>query len=396
MYKRDLASKLKNSISSFPAVTLTGPRQAGKTTLCREVFPDFEYISLESLDNRQEAATDPRGLLERISGGVIFDEIQRAPDLVSYIQEYIDSGLGPKKYVLTGSEQLRVTQSVNQSLAGRTAVLRLLPFSYREAYGQVGGAIKDKENFPLEEVLYHGFYPRVFADQQNPTDAYSSYVATYLERDVRSIANIRHMHQFESFIRLAAANVGQILDYTRFSNDVGVDQETIKAWLSVLEGGYICYVLRPHSRNYRKRLVKRPKLYFYDTGLAAYLIGIYKPDQLLNHPLKGMLFENFVVADLIKNLWHQADYRPLYFYRDSQGNEVDTLIEVGSQVALIEAKAGRTLSKTQWQGLDSYAGAHGERVAAKFLVYGGSEQKNRFNTSIVPYTECHSIIEEIT
>ena len=323
MIPRQLFPKLRELAAAFPVVTLTGPRQAGKTTLCKQAFPDYAYANLESPDTRQEATEDPRGFLDKYKNGVILDEIQRAPDLASYIQEYVDADeSGTLKYILTGSEQLRVTSSVNQSLAGRTAILRLLPFSYAELFGEA-------EQPTVSDVLYSGFYPRIHDHDLHPTDALSAYVATYFERDVPSISNIRNFSSFEKFVRLVAANVGQILDYTRFANDIGVDRETIKSWFSILKASFICFLLQPHTSNYRKRLIKSPKVYFYDVGLAAYLLGARDPSQIESHPLRGALFENLVIADLLKSFWNRGDYRSLYFFRDSSGNEVDLLFEDG-------------------------------------------------------------------
>jgi len=375
MKDRLIEEKLKQLSKDFPVVTITGPRQSGKTTLCRKVFKDFDYITLESLDNRQEAIEDPRGFLDKFEGGVILDEIQRTPDLLSYIQEYVDSDKN-KKYILTGSQQLEVTNSVNQSLTGRTALLRLLPFSYSELYG---------ENLPIpsiSKILYEGFYPRIHNENINPSDALSAYVSTYIERDVRSISNIRNMISFEKFINLCAANIGQIVDFSRFANDIGVNRETIKAWLSVLEASYICFLVQPHSRNYRKRLTKSPKLYFYDVGLASYLLSIRNESQLENHPLKGSLFENYVIADLLKQFWNNGDTRKLYFFRDSSGNELDILYECGSKVVITEIKSGKTLSKDQFKGIEFYKKIKPDDVLDSFLVFGGDKNDKKFGTSI--------------
>ena len=387
MINRLIESKLKELITKFPIVTLTGPRQSGKTTICKETFKNYEYLTLESLDHRQEAIEDPRGFLNKFKEGVILDEIQRTPDLTSYIQEYVDSDTNKKrKYILTGSQQFEVTNSINQSLAGRTALLRLLPFSYEEIYSEVKGIPS------IAKLIYTGFYPRIHDQQINPTDALSAYVSTYIERDVRSISNIKNMNSFERFLGLCAANVGCLLDYTRLSNDVGVDQETIKSWISVLEASYICFTLKPHLTNYRKRLTKSPKLYFYDVGLASYLIGIREESQLENHPLRGNLFENYVVADLLKSFWHRGDYRNLFFFRDSSGNEVDILFEQGAKVSLIEVKSGKTLSKEQFKGLEFYKKMKLGSVLNSYLVYGGENTETKYENTIIPRSCINEII----
>lgn len=378
MIRRQLEGKLKSLIKKFPVLTLTGPRQSGKTTLSRSAFPDYEYVSLESLDNRQEATQDPRGFLEKFKKGVILDEIQRAPNLPSYIQEYVDlDKTSERKYILTGSQQFEITNLINQSLAGRTAVLKLLPFSYEEIYQN------SKQTPSISSLLFTGFYPRIHDQHIYPTDALSAYVSTYIERDVRAISNIRNMNLFENFIGLCAANVGQLIDYTRFANDIGVDQETIKAWLSVMEASYISFRLKPHLTNYRKRLTKSSKIYFYDVGLASYLLGIREESQLDKHPLRGNLFENYVVADLLKNFWHIGDNRSLYFFRDSGGNEVDVLYEDGNKVCLCEIKSGKTLSAEQFKGINFYKKIKPDSISKSFLVYGGETEDKKYGVNII-------------
>ena len=386
MIDRLITGKFLELLEKFPVLTLTGPRQSGKTTLCREILSDFDYVTLESLDIRQEAINDPRGFLDKFQDGVILDEIQRAPDLPSYIQEYVDNDKR-RKYVLTGSQQFKVADTVNQSLAGRTAVLRLLPFSYRELYSnaEVSPSISD--------LIYSGFYPRIHDQNINPTDALSAYVSTYVERDVRALANIRNISAFENFIKLCAANIGQLLDYTRFSNDIGVDQNTIKSWISILEASFICFRLKSHVSNYRKRITKSPKLYFYDVGLAAHLLGIREKSQVENHPLRGQLFENFVVADLLKSFWYQGDNRELYFYRESSGNEIDILFETASKNSIVEVKLTKTLTRDQFKGLDSYKKNYPKETERSYLVYGGEESEEKYGTTVLPRSQIARIAQ---
>ena len=379
MIKRDLEPHLRELSKKYPVVTLTGPRQAGKSTLCKMVFDNYKYVNLESPEIREQAIEDPKAFLAKLKGGAIIDEIQRAPDLTSYIQVIVDKENKPGQFIITGSEQFSVTMSVNQSLAGRTAVLTLLPFSYSEIY-------KNK-NINIEQVLYTGFYPRIHDKELNPTEALSSYISTYIERDVRQISNLRNLDLFQKFLKLCAANVGQLVNYTRFSNDIGVDQETIKAWISVLKGSYVCYTLQTHHKNFRKKITKTPKLYFYDVGLVSYLLGIRQKEQLDTHPLKGQLFENYVISEIIKSNYNTNAKKDLYFYRDKTGNEVDLIIEQAKGVKALEIKLAQTLTKDKFKGLEHYRKLAKNYLTQSILVYGGKENNEIYNTKVIPYSE---------
>lgn len=381
MRERHISKKLLQFSSQFPVITLTGPRQSGKTTLCKHYFPNYDYVTLESLDNRQEATEDPRGFLDKYKEGVILDEIQNTPELTSYIQEYVDNDTS-LKYVLTGSEQLRLTQSVSQSLAGRTAILRLLPFSYSEAYDTAED---------IDHVLYTGFYPRIFSSKLNPTDALLAYTNTYVQRDVRSLSNIRNMRSFEKFLRLAAANTGQLLSYTRLANDLDVDQETVKAWISVLEASFICFRLYPYSKNLRKRLTKTPKLFFYDVGLASYLLGIRSREQVASHPSRGALFENFAIVELLKSFWNKGLDETLYFLRDSAGNEVDVIFDFGGKTHGVEIKSTKTLLKDKFKSLEFFQKIIPEN-ALSYLIYGGKTKETKYGCRITPYNQIEKLV----
>jgi len=365
MRKRILSKHLNELATKYPVLTITGPRQSGKTTLCRATFPNYDYVTFEEIDRREQASLDPRGFLEQFKKGVILDEIQRAPSLVSYIQGVVDRDNIPGRFVLTGSQQFEVTNHINQSLAGRTAVLRLLPFSIEEAYG-----VDVPDVF---EVIHRGFYPRIYDANLEPTQALSSYVSTYVERDIRTLAAIRDLSTFERFLKLCAANVGQLLNYSRLASDCGIDQKTVKYWLSLLEASYIIFQINPHFQNLRKRLTKMSKLYFYDVGLAAFFLGIRTAEHVSVHHMRGALFENLVIADILKQRLHNAQTNNLFFFRDHVGKEVDLLLDEQPWVIPIEIKLGNTFNKEFLVGLDSYKKLNPEGVKKSYLLYGGNQ-----------------------
>lgn len=377
MVTRSIQPALIRLAGSYPVVTVTGPRQSGKTTLCRIAFPDKAYVSLETIDTRQFAQRDPRGFLAQYPEGAVLDEIQRVPDLLSYLQTIVDESNQSGRYILTGSAQFELLGSVNQSLAGRTALLKLLPFTAAEAYGD--------EVPNLDTLLWRGFYPRIHDKGLTPTEALSFYFETYVERDLRAILEVRNLHQFERFVQLCAGRTGQVLNLSSLGDDCGITHNTAKAWLSVLEASYLVYLLKPHTQNLNKRLIKAPKLYFLDVGLAAFLLGIEKPEQLSRHPLRGALLETYVVGELLKQRFNRGLRSNLYFFRDNAGHEVDVIIESGDQVFPIEIKAGQTLSSDFFSGLSYYRGLNPHGVAGAGLVYGGQQNMTREDVEVAGY-----------
>lgn len=351
----------------YPVLTVTGPRQAGKTTLCREAFPDLDYVSLEAPDRREFAIKDPRGFLKVFGDGAILDEIQRAPELVSYIQEHVDERRRNGLFVLTGSQQFRISEAISQSLAGRTGILRLLPFSIDEA-------LELRPGLGPDEMLYTGFYPRIYDQGLDPTQALGDYFETYVERDVRQISEIRNLSGFRTFVKLCAGRVGQLLNMQGLGGDAGVSHTTAREWISVLEASYVLFRLPPLHANVSKRLIKSPKLYFYDVGLAAYLLGIENERQIFSHPLKGALFENLVVMEALKHRYNRGLRSNLHFYRDSTGHEVDLLASFADRLVGIEIKAGATVSREFFGSLQKLSALLPRPLDGQVLVYGGDRE----------------------
>ncbi len=382
MIKRTLEAVLKELALQYPVVTITGPRQSGKTTLCRKVFPHLHYVNLEAPDVRLFAVDDPRGFLASYDEGVILDEIQRAPELLSYIQTIVDEQPRPGRFILTGSQQFEVMNTVSQSLAGRTALLKLLPLSLEEL-GR--GHLIDS----VDRMLLSGFYPRIHAQGLNPTQVMGDYFETYVERDLRQLGAIRDLAQFERFVRLCAGRTGQLLNLQSLGNDVGVSHSTARSWLTLLEASYIVFLLQPWHANVSKRLVKSPKLYFYDVGLASYLLGLEEDNQVSRDPLRGNLFENLVVIEALKYRYNQGKRSNLYFYRDSNGNEVDLIAENGQHLSAIEIKAGATVNPDYFKGLRRFEGVVSDRWdVACGVVYGGNEIQRRTDTLVHPLFDC--------
>lgn len=362
----------------YPVITITGPRQSGKTTLCRKVFSDRPYANLESPDIRQFATDDPRGFLSQYPDGAVLDEIQRVPDLVSYIQPMVDDDLRDGLFILTGSQQFEVSHAVNQSLAGRTALLKLLPFSMAELQA-------DEPLPPVDHLILHGFYPRIWDKQLDPVQALGDYFETYIQRDVRQLAAIKGLHLFQRFVRLCAGRCGQLLNLNSLANDTGVSHTTAGNWISILEASYIIFLLQPYHGNITKRLIKSPKLYFFDVGLAAFLLGIENPRQVSRDPLRGSLFENMVVAETLKYRFNQGKKSNLYFYRDRKGNEVDLVCVTGTDLFPIEIKAGMTITRDYFKGLNHMVRNFPENVPNGCgLVYAGEKKQQRTDVTIVP------------
>jgi len=360
---REITPVLLDLFGRYPVVTVTGPRQSGKTTLCRAAFPDLAYFNLERPDVREFASSDPLGFLAQCGDGAVLDEIQRVPELTSYIQAAVDERKRNGQFVLTGSRQLRVSEAVSQSLAGRTAILPLLPFSIQEAR-------RARADLDVGVMIHTGFYPRIYDQALEPTRALGDYFETYVERDVRQISEIRNLSSFQRFVRLCAGRVGQLLNLQSLGNDAGVSHTTARHWLSVLEASFIAFELEPFHANLSKRLVKSPKLYFYDVGLATYLLGIETPQQIATHPLRGALFENLVVVEALKHRFNLGRRSNLSFFRDRTGNEVDLVYALAEKMIAVEIKAGQTVSGSFLSILHSLDRMLPGAVVGKVLVHG--------------------------
>ena len=368
MIARTIQQKIEILASKFPIVTLTGPRQSGKSTLLRHAFPDYQYVSLENLDVRTFATEDPHGFLKTYPRHVIIDEAQRVPTLFSYIQTHVDEVDEPGLYILSGSHNFLLMETVNQSLAGRTAILKLLPFSHDE---KVSGGILPST---IDEEIFYGGYPRIFDKNISPTDYYPFYLQTYVERDVRMMKNIGDLSAFIRFLKLCAGRIGQLLNLSSLANDCGISVPTASSWLSLLEASYICHLLRPDWNNFSKRLVKTPKLYFYDTGLACSLLDISSPSQLATHYLRGGLFENLVITNFLKRAWNKGYEADLRFWRDSQGNEVDLLLYDGStHPTAYEIKSGATFNTDFFSGLTKWASLSDTPTTSLNVIYSGKD-----------------------
>ena len=382
--ERDLAPQLERAALSAAAVTLTGPRQSGKTTLCRAVFADHPYVSLEAPDVRSFAVDDPRTFLAQFPRGAIIDEVQRAPDLPSYLQGLIDTDPTPGQWILTGSQNFSLAESVNQSLAGRTAVHHLLPLSR----GEVVRFPHHPED--LNETLVTGGYPRIFDRGLEPSEWLGSYIATYVERDVRTLRNVGDLSSFGRFLELCAGRTAQLVNLSSLAGDCGISQPTAKAWLSILEASFVVFLLRPFHTNLRKRLVKMPKLHFYDTGLVCYLLGIRTAEQLHSHPLRGSIFETWVVSEINKQRTHQGLRRGLSFYRDRSGTEVDLVIEHPERLTLIETRSAATPSTSFLTTARRVKAQLGDQRQCNLTaVYGGDQHQKRNDEHLLPWAQLH-------
>lgn len=384
MLSRHLAPKLADAARSHPVVSLTGPRQSGKTTLARAVFPSHDYVNLEAPDVAEVARADPRGFLRGLPGPVVLDEVQRAPELFSYLQLAVDEDPRPGRFVLTGSQNFLLSERISQTLAGRCAILHLLPFSLAELDERpaqdpfdspTGSASKSARD--LDEVLFRGSYPRVHQPDMDARTWLASYVATYVERDVRQLVNVGQLDLFQRFLRLAAGRTAQVLNLSSLARDVGVSPPTVRAWLSVLEASFLVRSLPPYFENWGKRLTKAPKLHFLDTGLLCYLLGIREPRDLATHPLRGAIFESFVVSEFTKAYLNAGEVPLLYHWRDQAGNELDLLVDRGQALDAWEVKSSETLRGDTFRSLSWWRDLVGERFGRGGIVFGGRDGLGR-------------------
>lgn len=381
---RELASAIKEAAKYFSVITVTGPRQSGKTTLLQNIFSELPYFSLENLDIQNFAINDPVAFLNQHPNGMILDEVHNVPGLLSYIQGIVDAN--PKRrFVLSGSSQFAMLKKVTQSLAGRTAVFELLPFSYSETK-------KLSKDQSVDELLFNGFYPAIYAEKNIPKFLYPSYVKTYLEKDVRDLLQVKDMMQFRTFIRLCAGRIGSLFNASELSNEVGVSSNTITSWLSVLQASYIVMLLPPYFENSRKRLTKTPKLYFIDTGLAAYLLGIESAEQLSRDKMRGNLFENFIVMEALKHRYNRGKESNLYFYRDSNQNEVDLILKNRDSLCGIEIKSSMTYNSQFEKGLKQIDSGVKEKVEPKAIIYAGDFENSAGDIQLLNYIHLDQLL----
>lgn len=400
MIARHLSKTLKAAARDYPVVTVTGPRQSGKTTLVRAAFPRHRYASLEDPDVRAFATEDPRGFLDQFRGRVILDEVQRTPDLFSYIQGIVDRVDRPGHFILSGSQNFLLLHRVSQTLAGRCAVLRLLPFSRSELIGRPirdiakslqarrsGGSTDQKTAADLFDTLFTGGFPRIHDKGLKPQFWLANYYQTYLERDVRDLLSVGDIEGFGRFVRLCAGRSGQLLNASSLAADAGISHTTVRRWLSILEASFVIHMLRPHHRNFNKRLVKSPKLYFMDTGLLCYLLRIQSAADLVSHAARGAIVETWVVSEALKSSYNRGAEPSMYFWRDSAGHEIDLLIDQGAQQVPIEIKSGQTIASDFFTNIDYWRNLAQQPAGIAGLVYGGDASYKRRGVSVLSWSD---------
>ena len=381
MYKRMVEKIIKELAVSYPVVAVTGPRQSGKTTLVQSVFKRKKYVSLEDLDQQAFAKEDPKAFLNQSKNGLLIDEIQNCPDLFSYIQGIVDKNKKSGHFIVTGSQQLGLLSGISQSLAGRTGLVELLPFSLSE----LGQEVKT-----IDKVLYKGLYPPLYDRNVKASIWYEDYIKTYVERDVRQLMNIKDLSLFQKFLSLCAGRAGQLLNYSELANSAGLDIRTVKSWLSILSASYIIFLLRPHYKNFSKKLIKTPKLYFYDTGLLCYLLRLRKEDLALS-PYRGAIFESLIISECFKYDKNHRKALDMYFWRDNKGVEIDLLYQRGSKLFPIEIKSGKTIQSNFFKNLKLYQQYSDKSHGQSFLIYGGDKEQKRSHAHIIPWKRTDKI-----
>jgi predicted AAA+ superfamily ATPase len=385
MIQRILGPYILAAAEKMPVVAVTGPRQSGKSTLVQAIFPTYTYLNLEDIEQRQFARDDPKGFLQTLGDKAIIDEVQHAPNLLSYIQVAVDRDKIPGQFIISGSQNLLLMESVSQSLAGRVAIFNLLPFSLEEI-SQTAFALPAYENYLLK-----GFYPRIYDLDLDPTTWLLDYIQTYVERDLRQIINVSDLGAFRQFLEICAGRIGQLVNFSDMGNLIGVSYQTVNKWLSVLQTSYIVHILRPYHQNFNKRIVKTPKLYFYDTGLACALLNLRTVEDLNRHFAKGALFENFIINEILKNRLNRNLYPKLYFWNAAGAHEIDLLLDQGGKLIPVEIKSGRTINPNFFDGLKYFQPLSGALQEESFLVYGGDEVQKRSLARVLSWKNLDNI-----
>ena len=388
MIPRKLTPYIQKMLGKFPVVSLTGPRQSGKTTLLKNAFPEYSYYNLERMDHRELIISDPIGFLKTIGNKVIFDEAQNLPELFSYIQVVSDERNISGQYILSGSQSFLLNNQISQTLAGRVNVNHLFPFDITE--------LETIKNPDINQTILNGFYPRLYDKHIAPDDFYPSYLETYIQRDVRTLKGIENLNAFSRFLGLCAGRIGQVLNLTSLANDTGIAVNTAKAWLSLLEAGFIIYQIQPYYKNFNKRLIKSPKLYFYDTGVACSLLKLTDPEMINTHYLYGSLFENLVISEILKNQCHSGKRPSVYYWRESNGVEIDCIIEQGNnEILALEIKGGQTFTKDYMKNLRNFAKNETGFKINKAIVYAGEQSTNIKDVQLIPWSRLPSKINEL-
>lgn len=387
MVPRRLTSHIKKMLGKFPVVSITGPRQSGKTTLLRHAFPDYHYYNLERLDHRELILSDPIGFLKSMGTKIIFDEAQNIPELFSYIQVISDESNMTGQYILSGSQSFLLNHQISQTLAGRVNVNHLFPFDITE--------LEEIKNLDVNQIILNGFYPRLYDKHIEPIDFYPSYLETYIQRDVRTLKGIENLNAFSRFLGLCAGRIGQVLNLTSLANDTGIAVNTAKAWLSLLEASFIVYQMQPYHKNFNKRLIKSPKLYFYDTGVACSLLKLTDPEMVNTHYLYGSLFENLVISEILKSQCHSGKRPSVYYWRESNGVEIDCIIEQeNNEISALEIKGGQTFTKDYMKNLQNFAKYENELKINKAIVYAGEQSTNIQDVQLIPWNMLSSKIDD--
>ncbi len=387
--KREAQKIIQKLIDQYPAVVLTGPRQSGKSTLAKNFLPGAVYASLEDLDEREFARSDPRGFLKRFEKGGIIDEIQKLPELMSYLQSFLDNKKKKSRIILTGSAQLTLLTNISQTLAGRTAIIELLPLAYQE--------LKKSNVVPgsLEQLFFKGFYPRLYKEKINQSDWYQDYVKTYIERDIRDLLKIHNLGTFQRFLKMCAGRAGQVLNLSSLANDGGISHSTASAWLNILEATYIIFRLEPHYKNFSKRLIKSPKLFFYDTGLLCFLLDVKIAAELETHQFRGAIMENWAATELIKARFNAHKPKNCYFWRDNKGNEVDFIIDQGQKLIPVEIKSGLTVAADFFKSIVYWSRLAGNSAGKGYLIYGGENDQSRTDINVLGWKSIEKMTKKL-